>query len=283
MFILLFCLTLKPLNAQFFPVSHFPVACEGEYLQQCMKETRTIAVLKLKSCRVYLVHTNSDSVATDSILTLEMKYDSLGNIFYAYDKSIEGTYFRTQKTDSVTGKSLGYSNKVNERNDTYAVYKYDTAGNISEFSYCWPDSNFKEKYLMEYDEQHRCVKETRYEYDGAIQTGKFTYTKDSLVMDYSETHSTGAVINHIEIFYYDKQGRIIESKTVYPKDKSPNYEYRYWEYNNKGQLVQFQWIGLDGRLKRKESNLYNALGLLDTNKIYFSDSNKASVCHYYWN
>ena len=273
------------LPAQFLSADFLPAACEADYLRQQQLQMDFISHQHIHSLKIYIMKLSGDSAPglPDSTLTEEVIYDEQGRISSDYEKSFRRTDARIYSIDSSSGKITGYRIVSNGRKDFFAVFQYDRDGNISGFGYYFPDSSLKERYEFTYDDQHRCVKEIRYEHDGAVRTGLLKYEKDAVTIDYSETNSPGWVVHHIEKYKLDKQGRIIECKTIYPKDKKPVYEYRYWDYSPKGFVSSFQLFDGDGKLKQKRDYVYNSAGL-KTAMVFTNHAGESStIYHYSWN
>ncbi|HET6990812.1 MAG TPA: hypothetical protein VFJ43_05785, partial [Bacteroidia bacterium] len=191
--VLIFVFRLTYLPAQFFQVDFLPVTGEADFLPKHESETRYISSHKIHSCSEYRITSSADSSRIDSILEKINGYNDRGEICYIkeFDSEYATVDIRTYIHDSITGKITGFTSteqhlatnpatnyNIDEtvKNDVSENIKYDSSGNIVEFVYYFPPKRMKERYLFEYDKQHRCIRETLYtpgEY-GSVRVGTFT-------------------------------------------------------------------------------------------------------------
>ena len=204
-----------------------------------------------KDFRVKTINGDVIEILTDDHTT---HYDQNGNILeekhrkWSDDQSeytIESTSYIYNKEGKIAEMYERNGDSQHPLTDEYTykkIYSYDDKGKLVELAYYDMEGNPQKKYLHQYDEQKREIKQTYYEYykskDGKIMeylwdTTTTTYDEKS---DSVETIYDRGISNMKITTKYDENRNMIEEICECSYDRE-NEIYKY-EYNEHGEIIK---------------------------------------------
>ena len=203
-----------------------------------------------KDFRVKTINGEVIEILTDDHTT---HYDQNGNILeekhrkWSDDQSeytIESTSYIYNKEGKIAEMYERNGDSQHPLTDEYTykkIYSYDDKGKLVELAYYNMEGNPQKKYLHQYDEQKREIKQTYYEYykskDGEIKEYLWdtTTTKYDEKSDSVETIYDRGISNMKITTKYDENRNMIEEICECGYDRE-NEIYKY-EYNEHGEII----------------------------------------------
>ena len=204
-----------------------------------------------KDFRVKTINGDVIEILTDDHTT---HYDQNGNILeekhrkWSDDQSeytIESTSYIYNKEGKIAEMYERNGDSQHPLTDEYTykkIYSYDDKGKLVELAYYDMEGNPQKKYLHQYDEQKREIKQTYYEYykskDGEIKEYLWntTTTKYDEKSDSVETIYDRGISNMKITTKYDENRNMIEEICECSYDRE-NEIYKY-EYNEHGEIIK---------------------------------------------